>query len=56
MSDNDDTLALLGNSEVLSVQHSVGEPIPEFCQRPEDGTHCAPVSPHAAAGALGVAD
>jgi hypothetical protein len=28
----------LGNSEVPSVQHSVGEPVPEFDQRPEEGS------------------
>jgi hypothetical protein len=26
------------HSHVLSVQHSVGEPIPEFDQAPEEGT------------------
>jgi hypothetical protein len=30
MSDNEDAAAALGNSKVLSVQSSVGEPIPEF--------------------------
>jgi len=39
MSDNDDSAASLGDSEVLSVQHAPGEAIPEFCQRPDDGTH-----------------
>jgi hypothetical protein len=29
---------------VLSVQHSVGEPIPEFDQRPEEGTKVPPSS------------
>jgi hypothetical protein len=38
-SDNEHSLATLGDSEELSVQHSVGEPIPEVAQRPEDGTH-----------------
>lgn len=38
MSDNEHALASLGHAEVLSVQNSVGEPIPEFRQRPEDGT------------------
>ncbi|VAZ77504.1 hypothetical protein LAUMK15_03873 [Mycobacterium persicum] len=38
MSDNEDSVAALGNSEVLSVQNSVGDPIPELRQRPEDGT------------------
>ena len=36
-SDNEHTTAALGHSEVLSVQHSIGEPIPEFDQRPEEG-------------------
>ena len=43
MSDNDDATASLGDSEVLSVQYSVGDPIPEFCQRPCDGAHRAAV-------------
>jgi hypothetical protein len=38
MSDNEHTAASLGNSEVLSVKHSVGEPIPEFDQAPEEGS------------------
>ena len=38
MRDNEDSTASLGNSEVLSVQHSVGPPIPEFSQRPEEGS------------------
>ncbi|MEN9418397.1 MAG: hypothetical protein RI988_2017, partial [Pseudomonadota bacterium] len=38
VSDNEHTAASLGHSEVLSVQHSVGEAIPEVFQRPEDGT------------------
>jgi hypothetical protein len=55
-SDKDDATASLGYSEVLSVQHSVGDAIPEFSQRPEDGTHCAAVEFHAPpAGAGGVA-
>jgi hypothetical protein len=37
MRDNDDATASLRDSEVLSVQHSVGPPIPEFFQRPDDG-------------------
>ena len=36
--DKDDSTATLRDSEVLSVQHSVSEPIPEFDQRPEEGT------------------
>lgn len=35
--DNEDATAALGNSEVLSVKNSVGEPIPEFDQHPEEG-------------------
>jgi len=38
MSDNEDATTSLWDSEVLSVEHSVGEPIPEFSQRPEEGT------------------
>jgi hypothetical protein len=38
ISDNEDATAALGNSNVLSVKHSVPEPIPEFDQAPEDGT------------------
>jgi hypothetical protein len=38
VSDNEHTAASLGHSEPLSVQHSVGEPIPELSQRPEEGT------------------
>lgn len=37
-SDNEHTAAALGHSEVLSVQNSVGEPIPEDAQEPEEGT------------------
>ena len=48
-SDNDDSTASLGNSEELSVQHSVREPIPEFSQRPDDGTHDAAVGGDASA-------
>jgi hypothetical protein len=43
MSDKEDPAAALGNSEVLSVQNSVGDPIPEFPQRPDDGTHIGSV-------------
>jgi hypothetical protein len=38
MSDNEHTAAALGHSEELSVKHSICEPIPEFCHRPEEGT------------------
>src|SRR5690606_6699561 len=41
-SDNEHTTASLGHSEVLSVKHTVGVPIPEFRQRPEDGSHVPP--------------
>jgi hypothetical protein len=35
--DNEHTATALGDSKPLSVQNSVGEPIAEFCQRPEEG-------------------
>jgi len=38
MSNNENSSTSLGNSEVLSVQHSVGETIPAFRQFPEEGT------------------
>jgi hypothetical protein len=37
-SDKEHTLASLGQSEVLSVKHSPGVPIPELPQRPEDSS------------------
>jgi hypothetical protein len=37
MSDNEHAAAALWNSEELSVQDSVGEPIPEFDQPSEEG-------------------
>ncbi len=37
-SDNEHAAPSLAHSEVLSVQDSVGPPIPEFSQRPEDGS------------------
>src|SRR5579883_656743 len=37
MADNEHTLASLGQSKILSVKHSVGEPIPAFDHTPEDG-------------------
>jgi hypothetical protein len=37
MSDNEHTTAALGHSEPLSVQDSVGPPIPQLPQRPEEG-------------------
>jgi hypothetical protein len=36
IADNEDATPSLGNSEVLSVKNAVGEPIPEFAQRPEE--------------------
>lgn len=36
--DNEDTLAPLGQSEELSVQNPVSEPIPEESQHPEEGS------------------
>jgi hypothetical protein len=41
-SDNEHATAALGDSEVLSVQHSVGEPIPESPQVSEDGSKRPP--------------
>jgi hypothetical protein len=41
VSDNEHTTASLGHSVELSVQNSVCEPIPEFCQHPEEGTKIA---------------
>jgi hypothetical protein len=38
MSDNEDAPASLGYSEILSVKNSVGDPIPEFDQHPEEGS------------------
>jgi hypothetical protein len=38
-SDNEHTAAALGHSEVLSVKHPVGPPIPEFCQPSKDDGH-----------------
>jgi hypothetical protein len=37
VSDNEHTAAALGHSEILSVKNSVGEPIPELAQHPEEG-------------------
>jgi hypothetical protein len=42
MSDNEDATASLGHSDELSVQHSPGATIPEFRQRPDDGTKIPP--------------
>jgi hypothetical protein len=41
-SDNEHAAPSLGDSEVSTVQHSVGEPIPEFSQRPEEGAKVSP--------------
>ena len=38
ISDSEDATAPLWNSEVLSVENPVGEPIPEFCHPSEDGS------------------
>jgi hypothetical protein len=38
MSDNEHATAALGYSKELSVENSVGNPIPEFDHAPEDGT------------------
>jgi hypothetical protein len=47
-SGKEDTVTSLGDSEVLSVQHSPAKAIPELLQRPDDGTHCPSVGLHAA--------
>jgi hypothetical protein len=38
MADKEHTAASLGHSEVLSVKDPVGPPIPEFPQRPDNGS------------------
>jgi hypothetical protein len=38
ISDNEHTLASLGQSEILSVKDSVGPPIPALCQASDKGT------------------
>jgi hypothetical protein len=50
-SDKDEATASLGHSEELSVQHSVGDAIPEFDQTPDDGTQDATVGGDAASDA-----
>lgn len=40
--DNEHTAASLGHAEVLSVEHPPGVPIPEFSQRPKDGSEVSP--------------
>jgi hypothetical protein len=42
ISDNEHATATLGDSEVLSVENAVSEPIPEFAQRPEEGSKRPP--------------
>ena len=41
-SDNEHTAAALGHSKELSVKNSVGEPIPELPQHPEEGSKIPP--------------
>jgi len=40
MRNEEHTAPPLGYSEVPSVQHSPGEPVPEFRQPPEEGAKC----------------
>jgi hypothetical protein len=42
VADNEHTAAALGDSKPLSVKNSVGEPIPELAQRPEEGSKIPP--------------
>jgi hypothetical protein len=49
-SDNEHTAATLGDSEPLSVKNAVGGPIPQFCQRPENGSHVGAVARRQKAG------
>jgi hypothetical protein len=42
MSDNEHTFPSLGQVEVLSVQASVGPPIPDEAQAPEEGREISP--------------
>jgi len=44
ISDNEDTAASLGNSEILAVQNSPREPIPELPQRFEEDAEVSSVS------------
>jgi hypothetical protein len=44
MRDNEDSTTTLGDSKVLSVQDSPCDAIPEFDQRPEEGTKVPPSS------------
>jgi len=50
-SGKEDAITSLGDSEVLSVQHSPAKAIPESLQRPDDGTHCPSVPLHASSEA-----
>jgi hypothetical protein len=63
MADNEHTRPSLGQPEVLSVQHSVGEPIPELPQPSEKGAQrmscvcrqdARDVLPDAPAGAISI--
>ncbi len=45
VADNKHPSASLGDSEVLSVKNSIGEPIPEFPQRPKEGSKIPSVNP-----------
>ena len=65
IADNEHTLPSLGQSEVLSIQHSVGEAIPEEGQAPEEGTQspssvrgqdAGDVLPHHPAGPIALSD
>jgi hypothetical protein len=38
MSNNEDSTAMLGDSEELRVKHPPSPKIPEFLKRPEEGT------------------
>jgi hypothetical protein len=63
ISDNEDTTTTLGHSKILSVKHSVGEPIPAFDHAPEEGTkvpssvarqNSGDILPHDPAGAKAI--
>lgn len=55
MADKEDTTPSLCHSGPSSVQHSVGDAIPQFPQRPDDGAHDPAVGGDAPTGALGLA-
>ena len=42
--DNEDSTTTLGHSEPARVQYSVGPPVPELAQPPEDGRHVPSVA------------